>query len=147
MVLLLLPVRDLHNISPCYQGCWHAGLVKGAGCKQGQPSGHSRSYASLIVYDLWSKWWQTRMATSLSWNKQNYAEYLLKKDVKRDKLLVVLIVVTLLCLIVWFFRMRLCKMNDTILRFQCVGFRCISYFSRFFHTQQSTSRTTKVLSS
>jgi len=33
---------------------------------------------------------------------QNYAEYLLKKDVKTDKLPVVLIVVTL-CLIVRFF--------------------------------------------
>jgi len=80
---------------------------------------------------LWSKRQQTRTALSLSWNKQNYAEYLLKKDVKRDKLLVVLIVVTLLCLIVRFFRLRLCKMNDTILHFQYVRFRCISYFSGF----------------
>jgi len=56
--------------------------------------------------------------------KQNYAEYLLNKDVNSDKLLVV----TLLCLIVRFFRLHLCKTNDTILRFQCVGFRCISYF-------------------
>jgi len=38
---------------------------------------------------------------------------------KRDKLLVVLIVVTLR-LIVRFFRLRLCKTNDTILRFQYV---------------------------
>ena len=80
--------------------------------------------------------------------KQNYAEYLLKKDVKRNKLLVVLIVVTLLRLIVRFFRLRLnCNMNDTILHFQFVGFRCISYFSRVFLTQHSTGRPTKVLSS
>ena len=78
---------------------------------------------------------QTRAATSLLWNKQNYSEYLLKKDFKSDKLQVVLIAVTLLCLVVRFFRLRLCKMNDIILRFQNVDFRCILYFSRFFpHT-------------
>jgi len=91
------------------------------------------------------KWRQTRTATSLSWNKQNYGEYLLKKDIRNDKLLVVLIVVTLLRLIVRFFHLRLCKMNDTILCFQYVGFRCISYFSRFFPHTTRHVQTCKIL--
>jgi len=45
--------------------------------------------------------------------------------------LLVVLTVTLLCLIVRCFRLRLCKMNATIPRFSYVGFRCISYFSRF----------------
>jgi len=52
------------------------------------------SLSVCLLAGLWSKRRQTRTVTYLSCNKENYAEYLLKKDFKRDKLLVVLIVVT-----------------------------------------------------